>query len=634
MIRLVKYFALITFLSSILLAQIDRDSLTYNTRMFSKKDLANNFDKQLNTYTFSARLRNFFQGDYFFIGLNENFNSTIIRTSEKNIKDEQYLWIYGEYNISNVLKAGFLLNNSLYSDDRRVAINKASILNSSLFLKFVPVPKFEITPYGGITSNNQIGEKDQGLLYGAEGGIDKYSIGEFELSSILKYQNEDISPRKNTFRYFNIDVQSNIDENFGNIISAFYSSQRKDFYFSADQATIDEFGIANNIQSRIESNYFIQDRIKFSPANSPFSIDAFAKVIWRDIERNTRYVSIKSPGSSAFDSRIQEFRLELSSSVEYKTDDSNISLKFSFAERDEKHQPRKIEGLSNIIFNERESNEFQKNNTSNLATISLSNFFKLSNKDNLLISVFHRKLIYDTPSNLNYDDRDELLSIGRIQYERFFNPLFKAFVSLEGSYNKIVYIFAERSSNNNTRRILKLSSGGTFSSGNLTSSNSAEVMANYTVFDYEELNPFYRSYAFRQLVFRDSTTYKISKKFNLFVTGYIKQSEQGDFKWNSFKSKPQRILEETYLEPKLFFDNKGLVLGIGIRFFELSTFNVINGIEKQKLSVYKSIGPVSEINLELTNSLSLKTYGWYEFIDSDNIPREMVTFNLKFVYKF
>lgn len=613
---------------------MEKDSLLYGSKLFSKKDLINNFDKQLNTYTFSTRLRHFFHSDNFFIGLNENFNSTIIKISEKNIKDEQYFWLFGQYDLSNLLKIGFLVNNNLYSDDRRIAINKASIMNSSFFIKIVPSNKIEITPFGGFASNDQIGEKDKGLLYGTEAGLDKFSLGEFEISSILKYQNEDISPRKNTFRYFNIDVKSNIDENFGNTIAAYYASQRKDFYFTADQPTIDEFGIANNIQSRLESNYFLQDRIKFSPVNSPFSIDAFAKVIWRDIERNTRYVSIKNPNSSAFDSRIQEFRLEFASSAEYKTDDVNISFKISLAEREEKHKPRKIDGLSIIILNERESNEFQKNNSSNLTTISFTNLLRLTNKDNLLISLFHRKLVYDTPSNLNYDDRDELLSIGRIQYERLFNPYFKAFLNLEGSINKIVYIFSERSSNNNTRRILKLANGGTFSSGNLTSTNSAEVMANYTVFDYEELNPIYKSYSFRQLVFRDSTTFNVSKRFKLFFTGYIKQSEQGDFKWDSFKSKPQRFIEEKYLEPKLYFQNNSIVLGLGLRFFELSTYNVLNGIEKQKVSNYKSIGPLSEINIELTNSLSFKTYGWYEFIISDNIKREMVTFNLKLDYKF
>ncbi|MDQ7815511.1 MAG: hypothetical protein RDU14_00635 [Melioribacteraceae bacterium] len=632
--KYIKYL-LLFFPPAVTYSQLVNDSLNFSINKFAVRDIQNNFDKQLNTYNFSTRLRQFYQSNKFFIGLNENFNSTVIKATDNNFKDEQYLWLFSQYNISEFYKIGFMLNNNLYSDDRRVAINKASIMNASMFLKLTPLKNLDITPYGGFSSNSQIGEKDNGLLFGTEAGLDKLSLGEFEVSSLLKFQNEDISPRKNTFRYFNIDVQSNIDQDFGNTISAFYAHQRKDFYFTADQPTIDEFGIDNNIQSRLETNYHLQDRIKFLPQNSPFSLDAQARVVWRDIERSTRYVSLTNPSSSAFDSRIQEFRLEFSSSAEYRTDDVNLSFRFSFAERDEKHQPRKIEGLSNIIFNEREINEAQKNNSSKLATIALSGNIKLSNFDNLLISIFHRKLVYDTPSNVNFDDRDELLSIGRIQYEKIFNPYFKAFLNLEGSLNKIVYIFSERSSNNNIKRILKLSSGGTFSSGKLISTNSAEVMANYTVFDYEELNPNFRSYSFRQFVFRDSTNYQLTNYFRLFITGYLKLSEQGDFKWTSFTSKPQRFLEELYSEPKFFFDFRGFNFGIGIRYFSLSTYNLLKGTEKQKISEYESIGPVLDININILETLSFRTYGWYEFINTDNsTKREMATFNLKLVYKF
>jgi hypothetical protein len=634
LIKYIKYL-LLFLLPTTIYCQLAKDSLNFSINNFAIKELQNNFDKQLNTYNFSARLRNYYQSNNFFFGLNENFNSTVIKATDNNFKDEQYLWLFSQYNISDLYKIGFMLNNNLYSDDRRVAINKASILNTAMFLKLTPIKNLDITPYGGFSSNSQIGEKDNGFLFGAEAGLDRLSLGEFEVSSLMKFQNENISPRKNTFRYFNIDVQSNIDENFGNTISALYAHQRKDFYFTADQPTIDEFGIDNNIQSRLESNYQLQDRIKFLPLVSPFSLDAQARVVWRDIERNTRYVSLTNPSSSAFDSRIQEFRLEFSSSAEYRTDFMNLSFRFSFAERDEKHQPRKIEGLDNIIVNEREINEAQKNNTSKLATIALTGNVKISNYDNLLISIYHRKLVYDTPSNLNFDDRDELLSIGRIQYDKMFNPYFKAFVNLEGSLNKIVYIFSERSSNNNIKRIIKLSSGGTFTSGKLISTNSAEVMANYTVFDYEELNPNFRSYSFRQFVFRDSTNYQLTRNFRLFVTGYLKLSEQGDFKWASFTSKPQRFLEELYSEPKIFFDLSGFNFGIGFRYFSLSTYNLLKGTEKLKISEYESIGPVLDVDINIIGTLSFRTYGWYEFIKTDNnTRREMATFNLKLVYKF
>lgn len=623
------------FLPLQILSQIEKDSSVFSITNYSMKFFNNSIDKQLNTYIFNEQLRHFISGTNYFLGINENFNSTIISSVEKNIKDEQYLRMLSHYNFSENILGGIYLTNNLYSDNRQVAINKTSALNASLFLKYIPAKNFEIVPFGGLSSNNQIGEKDNGFVYGSEASMNNLNLGDFDVSSFFRFQNEDISPRKNTFRYFGIDLNSNFEEDFYNTISSYIASQRKDFYFTADESTAEEYGIVNNIQSRIETNYLLQDRIKFIPQNSPLSFDIQGRIFWRNIERNTRYISLKNISSSSFDSKIQEFRLDFISAAEYKLKNLNISLKFSFTEREEKHQPRKIEGLNEIVLSQREKTESLKNNISQLANISLNTIYNLSDKERITFSFYHRKLKYDTPSEENYDDRDELLSIGRILFEKQFNSFLKAFVNLEGNLNRIVYIFAERSSNNNIQRIIKLSSGGVITSKKFTSSNSAEVSANYTVFDYEKLNPNYKSYSFRQFIMRDSTSIILSKNFSLFITAYAKLSEQGDFQWSSFSSRPQRYLSEQYAEPKIFFNYFNFSIGTGIRYFSLVTFSFKSAKEKNKLSEYKSIGPVLEVNYDTTKDFSFKLYGWYEFIQTENYNRREITnFNLKLLYNF
>ncbi len=628
-------FIYIFLLPLALFAQFEKDSLTFTPLNYSEKYFSNDFDKLLNTYNFNARLFQSIQLNNLFFGVKENFTSTINKTNEVTIKDEQYLQLVSEYKIDDNFKIGLLVNNNYYSDDRTLAINKISIFNSSLYSRINPYSFLTITPYGGLSNNNQIGEDDNGYIYGTEAVIDDYDFGDFELSTLFKFQNEDISPRKNTFRYVNLDIKNKIENDFINIISAYFSNQRKDFYFASDQSVMEQFGLLNNLQSRLESNYLIQEKFSYLPINSNISFDIEGKASWRDIERDTRYISITSPTSSAFDTRIKEFRLEFASSIDYKIENLLLSFRFSFSEREEKHQPRKIDGLSNIIFNEREIIETQKNNNSNLANISLFGVYNFTDNDKLLFSFFHRKLTYDTPSDINYDDRDELLSISRLMYERKFNPYLKAFINIEGSINNIVYIFAERSANNNIRRILKLSSGGTFTSSKLVTSNSGEVSANYTVFDYEELNPNFRSYSFRQFVFRDSTTYYFSKNLKLFFTGYIKLSEQGDFKWTNFTNKPLRYLSESYAEPKLFYNLFGFNVGLGLRYFRITTYNIKHGKEKEKLSEYTSLGPVLEMQHLITEKLQFRIYGWYEFINAENnVKREMANFNIKLLYGF
>lgn len=633
--KIIQIFLLIIILTSHISAQLGRDSLNFSTQSFNNRQLLNNFDKQLNTYNLSTLVKYFLNSDKIFFGIKGNFNSTVTKSSTVNVKDEQFLWALGQYAMTDNLKFGILFNNNFYTDDRQIAINKASLFTTSLFAKFIPRKNIEITPFGGFTQNNQIGVKDNGYNYGAEANIDKFSLGDFDLSSLMKFQNEDISPRKNTLRLMNFDINSLFEDNFNNTISAYFSEQRKDFYFIADPLTAAEFNITNNIQSRIESNYYLQERIRFAQSNSPLSLDMQGRVAWRDINRNTRFISLSNIANTNYDTRIEEFRMDFSSAADYLSDDFNLSFRFSYSEKNEKHQPNRSDAINNIIFTERESLEEQKNNTSQLANISILSKINISGSDRITFSIFHRKLKYDTPSDLNFDDRDELLSIGRIMYEKEFNPFFKIFLNLEGSLNKIAYIFAERSSNNNLQRILKFSSGGMFSAGNFTSSNSAEVSANYTVFDYEELNPNFRSYSFRQFVLRDSSNYKLTGTMRLFLSAYIKLSEQGDFKWADFSNKPLRYVNEQYAEPKIFYEFHSLSLGIGIRYFSLSTFNISKGIDKILASDYTSIGPLSEISYAVDDRINMKFYGWYEFIKSeDNLKREMANFSLKVNYRF
>jgi hypothetical protein len=603
--------------------------------MYGEKLFTDGFDKQLNTYNFNTSFKSFWTVDNFFFGLNENYNSTIVKSTTQNVTDQQYLLAIAQYNLSDIMKVGLHLNNNLYFDNRDFAINQASVNSAAFFLKFIPMKNIEITPFGGLSQNNQIGETNKGFIYGSEVNIDKSNLGDLELSSMLRFQNEDISPRKNTIRLFNVEMKSSFEDNLKNIITGSYSEQRQDFYFTADPVTAMEFNITNNLQSRTETNYYLQDKILYVPSNSPLTMNLSGRISWRDIDRTTRYISFDNIANTPYDTYIQEFKIDLSSAADYVTDMLKLSFRFSYSERDETHQVKRSPGTSDILFNQRESLEEENNNNSQLANISLQSILNISRSDRLTFSIFHRKLRYDTPSDLNFDDRDELLSIGRILYEKEFNRFFKIFLNLEGNQNRIVYIFSERSANNNTSRLLKFSSGGTVSSGDFVTANSAEVSANYTVFDYEELNSNFQSYSFRQLVIRDSTSYKLTKTIELLLSGYLKFSEQGEFQWSSFSGNPIRSLDERLIEPKFVYDYYGLNFGIGVRYFETTAYSITNGVDKTKSSDYTSVGPTSEITYEISDKINLKLYGWYEFISNGtDLHREIANLDLKLSYRF
>ncbi len=226
-----------------------------------------------------------------------------------------------------------------------------------------------------------------------------------------------------------------------------------------------------------------------------------------------------------------------------------------------------------------------------------------------------------------------MLSIFRVSYFKKFNHIFDYFLHLEGSINHLVYIFAERSSNNNVRRIIKLLTGGKYRTSKVYSKNTFEVSANYTSYDFEDINPNIRSFSFRQLGARDSSSIKLFNKIHFNFSGYVKLSEQGDFVWSNFSNSPDRFLAEYYAEPTFNLKSDEMEFGVGLRFFSLMTFGYNKNGYKFLTNEYTSIGPITTFVLRMPN-LDLYLHGWYEFINNEkNITRELANVTLSMNWK-
>jgi len=620
-------------ITGIINGQSDTDSLQLILIQNPLNLLSTKFDKQLNTYYLTSKLFYNQIFDRFSFDLNENYNSTFIKSYDRSIRDEQFFSVSGGYQVTPLLKFGVSGNNTILSDNRKIEINQASVSNALLYSELTPGIKLHISPFFGYSNNRQIGEIDNGFIYGGEGLLDSLEISNFTLSSRLRFNNEDISPRKNTNRYFSLLANNVFNENVSNYITTGYTENRKDFYYSADSVIAKEYDITNNIQSRNETAYLLQDGLIYNNFINNFGLNLIGNLNWRTIDRDTRYHPNQVLSSSVFDTRIEELKYELESDINYITSSFSGKLRLDYSERDEKHITKNFLNTGSIFFDERQDQEDQKNNNSERAVIALEGFWNISTNDILSFSIYQNKLRYDTPSAENFDDRDELLSIIRLRYIRVLTPFFNIFLNTEGTQSHVVYIFSEKSSNNNINRILKLSAGGDYHGKNVTSINGFEVSANYTVYDFRDLVPNLRSFSFRQFTATDSSTVKLSKRISLKNYGYVKLSQQGELDWTAFAEKPTRYLQEIYAEPKLIFGYSGINFGLGSRIFSLITFNY-QGKNKVKDSDYLSIGPLTEILWLIQNTIYLRIYGWYEFITVDQKEHEQANLNLEVNWNF
>lgn len=615
------------------IAQYASDSSLYFIPVSSLNRLFSNFDKQLNTYYLNTGLDLYGSIGKFEYKLNQNYRSTLIQSNQNNIRDEEYFYAVGKYKFSSKWKQGIAISSNIVSDDRQLGINEATIIHLMTMSELNLIRNLILTPYGGYADNRQVNEVDTGPIYGLEGKLAYFNNADFDLSSMLRLENEDISPRKNTIRYLDMLVANPFNPDVTNFFSARFNQSRKDFYIFADSVTAQEFNINNNIESRTETVFLLQDRLNYNRLFDIFSLELAGRLNFRTIDRDTRYKSANIQSPSIFDTQIDELGIAVESGLFYRTESADYGINLNYYERDEKHITKKFEGASENFYEQRSELESRKNNNSYRTTISFLGNYYLSRKDQLSLSLFHSKLKYDTPSAQNDDDRDELLSIGRFRYTRYLNPFFQIFTNLEGTISHLNYVFASRSANNNVNRVLRLSTGGYYNGAKFSSLNNFEVSANYTVYDFQDVASSLRSISFRQFSATDSTHYRITKNFSFILTGYLKLTSQGELDWDNFAEKPLRYLQEIYADPKFGFVSSNSLIAIGIRYFSLNTFR-FNNEEKVPDSDFLSIGPLLEILIG-SKMLFLKLNSWYEFItDNKNVQRQRFNFILAMNWNF
>jgi hypothetical protein len=632
-IFLLNLLGIIVLFSQNINAQITEDSALYIIPISSLNRLFSNFDKQLNTYYLNTGIDLYGSSPNFEYRINQNFRSTLIQTNVNNVRDEQYLFALGKYKFSNKWKQGIAIRSNIISDDRQLGINQATISQAVTLSELYLMPELILTPYCGYSDNRQVNESDNGPIYGFEGRLSYLNPSEFDIISLLRLENEDISPRKNTIRYLDLLATNPFNPDVTNFFSARFNQSRKDFYTFADSVTAEEFNINNNIESRTESAFLLQDRLNYNRLLDIFSLELAGRINFRTIDRETRYKSASVQSPSIFDTQVDELGIAIESGLHYKTEFASLGMTFNYYERDEKHITKRFEGVDESFFEQRSELESRKNNNSYRTTISLMGNIYLSRVDQLSFSLFHSKLRYDTPSAQNDDDRDELLSIGRLRYTRYLSPFFRLFTNLEGTLSHLVYLFASRSANNNVNRVLRLSAGGYYNGAKFSSLNNFEVSANYTVYDFQDVAANLRSISFRQFTATDSTNYRISRNFVFVVTAYLKLTSQGELDWGNFAERPLRYLKEIFADPKFGIVSDYSFFALGLRYFSLETFSYNKDVRIPD-SDFLSIGPLFEILIG-SKMLFLKLNTWYEFItENSSAHRERLNFLLAMNWNF
>jgi hypothetical protein len=609
------------------IAHAQADTLRYGVPAApDSNDAGIRFERNLNTYLWNFKADFSGRDSGFAADVHDRYSSSFIEQNQNSLRDEHTLWLNASRRISSMMNLELEASTFTLSDNQSLDVSNAALHTGLVGVSIRPLPYISVTPLVGFRVDRQQDQTDQGWNYKLSSQLDSVDIDGYETLASLRLNVSNLSPRYFRSNGAQLFFAKDFLEGSFDSLRFQWSNNRWDFYIPADSVMQKEFGIKENIRSRVDEIYNVSNTLHYA-VGKELSAVVQTLVETRTISNAFRYKSLLEPTMIPYDVTVQEQRLEGGIDLNYR-DINNIfaSVGIHTSERDERHILQKIDGVDPDIQQSASEQETQLDNIQHRT--SLRGIFSMPVSSNDFVSFESSAgiLRYDAPDSTNTDDRDELLITLSGRESHRWNEYFNISVTVEATLNHIVYLLAERSANNNWNRIFRLAPELTYTpSPAMRMVNTFEVLANYTVFDYETLIPTVESYSYRQFAFLDSTSYDMSSSMGFDVLLHVRLYERGELQWKAFTERPQQYFREVTFSPAVRYTiQERLVCAAGFRSFVQNRY-LYNGAARVADGNYFSYGPTTSIVLMAPSGWRLEIQGWKEFQKETNQPTRDVS---------
>jgi len=203
------------------------------------------------------------------------------------------------------------------------------------------------------------------------------------------------------------------------------------------------------------------------------------------------------------------------------------------------------------------------------AAFNFSTLWRASQTDNLNLTFSYTKYEYSSPDTTQSIDEDDLRFLFDLKWFHHFSQYFSLEFDVNLYWYHQIYIYASRSANNNWNRIFQMGPSFRFKIPEvLEHSNRFKILANYTVYDFDDLLPKVRSFIFRKMIFSDSLSLKLSKGLKLVTFYQLEKEDDGTFFKNIFAQQIGRELTSHFIDVRLVYLRlKGLRFSTGMSWF-------------------------------------------------------------------
>ena len=542
----------------------------------------------------------------------KRYKGSIMRTTSIAIQDNLTVQGLLKHRMSQTIS---LLGQVLYSsrsDSRDIALQSAKRTGGYLGIGYTG-NLFRGESYLGYESNEQLGISAGGSSFYGHAHHIPISLGEglmirssgtgqyTVIDSIRRMSDIDINLNAYTLRNDRSKNTLSIDLRSTMLHRDFYSPQ------GGSQSVL---AVEQRKEQRHRANTDIG--IEILPfLTADFNVNAEIADITRMFQQ-----PIAEFSNTAINRNLQEFIVNVSGALSYQSDQGTLlRTGFSLFNRDEKNAVIQVYDIAQDQLDIIRKQEFQRDNISNRFRLFSLGECSVSDIDTLGYDVSASLLRYDTPSLQNNDDRDEQLLIGSLFWKRSVTKQLSMSITSGIQQTHVVFLKAERSSFNNRNSSIRFNPALHWMTSTFEMHPQFEVLANYTIFDFELPGTAMRSFSFRQFSYRDSIMYHFHKGWTLAGNIFIRRFDRGIMSWSEFSETPITMSTEQFFKFLIFVPaTQGLRIGLGGRLYRLlqEPFRPIAG-QTQLQSQTFIYGPEMYGSMIYPDGSSLSLKSWYEW---------------------
>lgn len=576
------------------------------------------FERQLDAVSWSTQTLVQHQNKHLTLTLDNRLSSRfyLFNRQAQNIQDE----------INTTFSARYMLSGAfgLTTTARNYAFTNTGLRQDQFLagLWLQPNAWIKLNPAIGFLSDERSNRRDQGLSLLLNTDITPFQIGETRFEPTFFTEYGDIHPRRLRTTRLGTRSQYQVDDIFQLQTEIWLGSARRDSYQASSLLNRAESNFVESIET---DSTMAQLSIRMPVVTGLFAhIDASGL---HNIRKVLNYATDQNPGIELYDSRSLRQFLDVAVTLSYPTSRMRLQTGAAWSAQIRESQLVNTEGLPEDQVRRRSEILENSNFSQRRFEIFSNNRFEISPRYLIEASATASIMRYDTPDR-NNDDRDEFSGTFRLLQRFQYSPKLTLRATLAGEAYHYVYLYAERSIENNWRRSLRLIPEVTWQPTPAFYLNQQfMVRANYTVEDYEIPGRINNDQSAREMVFITRSTWDFSPGWSLETDISRNELRIGRLLWKTFQETPTDTLLTWDAQTLLTRRYGQIRISSGIRYFYKSDFTprgtvqievTENGdlIRLNRVGPGRQLtvqwGPMVRIRLPMRNQNELYLDGWMQ----------------------